>query len=388
MADVCIYITPRRRGWKKRDDNGEPRNGGGKKSTAKPARLHPSPPDWTSASQGNSTHTRRTVRTSEEKTKCMARLERILVVQEMRGVGEPQDLGWRDSESIAVSGALGVGGLEAKETNSCFDGVDAIYAREKSCSASTVDVFAKSSPPIPSPWSSLLLAFSNILLFDDGDDESGREKSSAASLLPTAIFKPVRRAGIQDVATTFLLGFRCNHLEWRRPAQYSPPALHLLPVPVPRGRGRRLHIPYSAGPTVDTQTLNECLGTIVRAKEGCACPASLLLDILMPGRAGVGQRERMPAVHHAARPIRPSFPFHWIRFNVGPTDARAPERTGAAHEPPPARADHDSRACESGYADDRVIGRVCVRVGGGGVRVGGVRGDGGAYRQSPTNGVH
>ncbi|KAJ7469469.1 hypothetical protein FB451DRAFT_1176704 [Mycena latifolia] len=37
----------------------------------------------------------RTVRTSEERTKCMAGPERILGVQEMRGVGEPQDLDWR-----------------------------------------------------------------------------------------------------------------------------------------------------------------------------------------------------------------------------------------------------------------------------------------------------
>ncbi|KAJ7443262.1 hypothetical protein FB451DRAFT_1190168 [Mycena latifolia] len=101
----------------------------------------------------------------------MSRPERILVVQEMRGVTveDPQDFGWRDSENIAVSGARGVGGRETKvhhgdrarergacgaryreapahqlqgETQRYFNGV------EKSCSASAVDVFAKSSPPI------------------------------------------------------------------------------------------------------------------------------------------------------------------------------------------------------------------------------------------------
>ncbi|KAJ7469462.1 hypothetical protein FB451DRAFT_1559941 [Mycena latifolia] len=38
----------------------------------------------------------------------------------------------------------------------------------------------------------------------------------------------------------------------------------------------------------------------------------------------------------APRPIRPSFPFCFVRFNAGLADARARERTGAAHESPPA----------------------------------------------------
>ncbi|KAJ7442877.1 hypothetical protein FB451DRAFT_1190391 [Mycena latifolia] len=68
------------------------------------------------------------------------------VVQAVRGVGELQRTNWgeRLREYALMSARL------IEETLS-FDGVGTIHGREKSCSASAVDVFAKFSPPIPSP---------------------------------------------------------------------------------------------------------------------------------------------------------------------------------------------------------------------------------------------
>ncbi|KAJ7469559.1 hypothetical protein FB451DRAFT_1176801 [Mycena latifolia] len=116
------------------------------------------------------------------------------------------------------------------------------------------------------------------------------------------------------------------------PRASSSPSL-LAVVSSLRGTGYS----YTAGPPVDTQRLNENLGTIVRAKDGCIRPV-LPPTSSSPPTAG-GQEYGQP---------RPFHPFILVRLHAaGPVIARVRERTAAAHEPPPARAPDDPGARES-----------------------------------------
>ncbi|KAJ7443318.1 hypothetical protein FB451DRAFT_1190222 [Mycena latifolia] len=109
---------------------------------------------------------------------------------------------------------------------------------------------------------------------------------------------------------------------------YRASALLASPPRLSRALIKTTGISYSAGPSVDTQKLNEQLGTIMRAKEGKMVKVSA----------------RTPFVMQRA-PSAPS--SHSSLYAAGPTDTQARERTGAAHEPPPARPHEDTRVRES-----------------------------------------
>ncbi|KAJ7469524.1 hypothetical protein FB451DRAFT_1476348 [Mycena latifolia] len=141
-----------------------------------------------------------------------------------------------------------------------------------------------------------------------------------------------------------------SDLEWRRRAQYSPPALRLLPVPTLCGCGVCPPCLPSAIESVLIESLCSNGGSITATARGrcghAEAERALGHDYARQGGED-GQRDRAHAVRHAARPVRPFFPFRFVRFNAGLADTRARELTSAAHEPPPARADDDARAPES-----------------------------------------
>ncbi|KAJ7469458.1 hypothetical protein FB451DRAFT_1176695 [Mycena latifolia] len=303
------------RGWKKKDDSEEPRNGGEKKSTTKPTRLHA--PDWTSASQGNSTHKAHNPHIRGENQVHGEARENTSGAGDARRRG-PQDLGWRDSENIAVSGAIGVGGWEAQAVRgvgapqriSCGErlrGYALIWARlvpgGTDAGESTLwiwqilgdytwrllwcllsVIFRSSSAADPSAISDADDGG------DGGDDDENKMREVGDVIAPLA----------SDAIIT--PGFRRSSSNWF--AKIPNETARIIPVP----DALPSCVSYSAGEresrAVDTQKPTECLGTIVRAKEGApsapSSSASTPLDPPTPGHDGA------PAPRTSRRPPVPT----------------------------------------------------------------------------------